>query len=77
MSRMSVPNKPGKFELDGVTIIILPDTIEIETRGQQSRVSGEVRRVNGERRRGKSSQKEESLTDRVLGNAKDFVTGRF
>ena len=75
MSKMSVPNKPGKFVLDGVTIIILPDSIEIETTRQQSSTEGQHKKKSGNGGSGKKKE-EESMTDRILGNAADFVSGK-
>lgn len=36
MSKATYPNKPGDFELDGVSIIILPDKIIIDTGGRRN-----------------------------------------
>jgi hypothetical protein len=34
MTKVSVPNKPSDFEIDGVSIIILPDKIIVDTGGK-------------------------------------------
>lgn len=34
MTKLSLPNKPGDYEVDGVSIIILPEKIIVDTGGK-------------------------------------------
>ena len=36
MTKISIPNKPGDFEIDGVSIIILPDKVIVDTGGKKA-----------------------------------------
>jgi hypothetical protein len=34
MTKLSIPNKPGDYDVDGVSIIILPEKIIVDTGGK-------------------------------------------
>jgi len=82
MVRTKIPNKDGDYEVDGISIIVLPDTIIIDTgrRTDTSRFHRDDRRdtERATRRTGRREPKEKSggLVNTIMENARDLATGK-
>ncbi len=52
MTKLSIPNKPGDYEVDGVSIIILPEKVIVDT-GGKSRNGNKVKHTYVTEKRGR------------------------
>jgi hypothetical protein len=81
MVKATYPNKPGDFEVDGVSIIILPDKIIIDTGARQTttqsrgRITGTYpkKKTASAQPEKKKKTEEPSLFSTIMENARDFA----
>jgi hypothetical protein len=82
MTKMSIPNKTGDYEIDGVSIIILPDKIIVDTGARQTttqsrgRITGtypKKKTASAQSEKKKKDEKEPSLFSTLMENARDFA----
>lgn len=77
MTRVDFPNKTGDYNVDGVSIIILPDKIIIDTGMRQTttgRISGGYpTRKSASAQKEKKEKKTHSILNDMLDNAQEFV----
>lgn len=76
MPESEIPNTPGQYKLNGITIIVLPDKILIKTENRRrSRDYDDDEDEPRERRAKKGEKKGDWLND-ILDNAEAIVTGK-
>lgn len=84
MAKATYPNAPGSYELDGVSLIVLPNQIILDTGNR--RVDPDRFHRDGEHRRRdrperkeeakKEPEKKEDWFNKMLDNAQDVVMGK-
>lgn len=81
MVKTKIPNKDGDYEVDGISIIVLPDTIIIDTgrRTDTSRYHRDDRRERSERRSDRREPAKKNgggVLNTIMENAHDLATGK-
>lgn len=84
MAKSELPNKPGNYVLDGVTLYVFSDKIIVETGGDrkkgpsnrdQGAYASKKRKTKSAKNGGQDREKDENPLD-ALGGARDFVLGK-
>lgn len=76
MTKNDIPNTPGDYMIDGVSIIVLPDKIKIDTgdRQRSRKADNDDDDDSGSRKKGgKKTEKKGDFVNDILDNAQDFL----
>lgn len=82
MTRMELPNAPGDFNIDGISIVILPTKIIVDTGNRQTRADGHQnnsayagkKKENRDAKKG--GKKDGDMWNNILDNCESIVMGR-
>jgi hypothetical protein len=75
--KSTIPNKPGDYVIEGISIIVLPEKILIDTGGSKTRrASGDDEDAYVEKKPGKKQgAKKNDTINSILDSAEDFIMG--
>lgn len=84
MTRMELPNAPGDFNIDGISIVILPTKIIVDTGNRQTRADGHQnnsaytgkKHSGGKNGEPKKPKKDGDMWNNILDNCENIVMGR-
>lgn len=73
MSRMELPITPGDYNIDGVSIIVLPTKIIVDTGNRQTAATHSQKNKSASAQPERKKEKKESAINSILDSCQEFV----